>query len=168
MPSLKLVRPDGEGPEQAGDADILIPDGIYELGYVGGGTANDLAPVGRGDPRVRIWFQIVDGEFAGVRLSKFLRVQARYDAKKRAWISKPKIARSSRYWQEFGRIVGCPPVRWVWPREWLEGCQVEARVLTVKTDFDGDEVPEHAWHSVVRKLLERTAGTPPILRGERS
>ena len=131
-----------------------IPPGEYEVGYV---RAKRLPMWGR--PRWAITFQVVkDGPAFGTHL--VLWVPAVPKGKRPS----PGMAMASLY----VIATGLPPPRDLWrrkPREILSDCYFRARVVMARRDSRRVERPEAASYSKIECLLERTAGTPPLLRG---
>jgi hypothetical protein len=85
----------------------------------------------------------------------------------------PKEKRPTPGWyisSAFDKGTGRKPPKDLWrrrPRSFLADCIFRARVRSIKKDSLGVERSEGAYTSRVQCLLERIAGTPPCLRGEK-
>ena len=73
----------------------------------------------------------------------------------------------SNFAKDFRKVIGLLPPRNICsfnPADIYGGCVVEAVVQTIARDDDGDELPEGARTSVIRRIRRCVAGVPPYLQ----
>lgn len=149
------VRPEEQsGPEEATykpSRDPLytrVPNGLYVVGLE---SAKRRKPFGR-----LVWrttWQIVEGPHLGERLYFFIPIMPEGAPPKRGY----------RMTGVYQVATGRPPPRDLWrrnPSSFLKDAYFEARVSTVKRDWQGGEVPEEARYSRITGLSRTVAGGP--------
>ena len=140
-----------------------VPDGIYELGYLG---CEERMLYGR-PTYVSEWeilARLAEGEDRHEYRNWLLRRYAAKPAETEHFSLRGSFAK------DFQMITGLVPPRHLHripPSAIYSNCIVEARVGLVTTDEDGDPLPETSYHSVVRKILRRVEGSPPYLSRRR-
>ena len=82
------------------------------------------------------------------------------------------LARSSNLFLDYSALIGRKPPTKLRPADFLDGCEVKARVVTVgrRQDANGrwEETPEGIHYSKIDRLIEITAGWPPGVAPSRS
>ena len=69
--------------------------------------------------------------------------------------------------KDYRQITGLVPPRGLHsfhPQDLYANCQLEVRVGYIERNEDGLVVPEGARYSVIRQIVARVAGVPPILQ----
>lgn len=151
QPDQAIVKPVMEE-EDMGDDDvevidsILIPEGEYILKYCWHETQEVM-----GGAKVKIVFELAEGNMAGATLDCFYPVRALKGPPGR--YGKFKISKQQKYYAEIVNLFpGISRGDRSSPRR-LNGRLVVGRVETVKTDWDKKTVPEELQYSKVAELL---------------
>jgi hypothetical protein len=132
----------------AADLETWVPEGdyhaIFERCEVG---------VAYGSEKYFAHFRITDGEHQGEPLVRFY--------------NKPtskKLARSHNMFSDYLQLIGRRPPSKLKPADFLSGCEVKARVVTVdRRQVDGRwaSIPDDARYSKIDRLLSISSGWPP-------
>ncbi len=135
-------------PSNEGDDSPLIPEGKYEMSYVGHST---WLFMGR-QPKVVISFSIVDPGYVGIILPAYY--NAKHTIGKRGRNGQFKAAKKGNLLRDFYSIFPNEPVTRLdrLPLTKLKNSLVQGTVATVKTGFDQREIPKPIQYSVVRKI----------------
>ena len=143
-------------PEKYGDPyGTLVKPGEYCCVYVG-----DDRGYAFGSERLFCWFRISPyQEGAEKFLVRF------YNVFRRSF-----VPRSHNISLDYWALTGRRPPATVKPRDYLEGCEVLAKVVTVSGDQKArrGSKPTGPPYSKIDGLIKITAGTPPCLRNGRS
>jgi hypothetical protein len=135
----------------------LVPEGTYRMTYL-----MCEKGVAFGAPRYFVHFRITEpGEHFGLPIIRYYNVPR---------TNRP-LPRSHNLWIDFTRLFGRRPPNRLTPQMFLKGCEVLARVVTVKHRHDGGrrvELPKALWHSRIEALVRITAGWPSGIPGGNS
>ncbi len=159
---LRVVRSHARSKRRGSLADqfgdpygTLVKAGEYRCFFRG-------VEIGRvyGTERLFCWFTISPDEKGGDK--PLLRI---YNALRR-----PFVPRSHNIFLDYWALTGRRPPPTVKPQDYLEGCEVLARVVTVHENQKGRRgvTPSGPPYSKIDGLIKITAGTPPCLRNRRS
>ena len=147
MPRYENLR------DEHGSADelvTLVPPGEYRVAF-----EKCAEGVVYGSPRFFVHCRITtDGEHQGKPLMRFYNVPPRGR----------RIARSSGLYRDYVSVIGRRPPKTFKPVDFLKGCEVLAKVVTVARTQGPNgrwkETPEEIHYSKIESILERTAGWP--------
>ena len=129
--------------------DTLVPEGNYLVVFEKCEQARAFGSV-----RLFVHFRITEGPEQGKLLLRAYNPPARGKS----------LARSSNLFLDYSALIGRRPPKKLRPSDFLAGCEVKARVVTVarRQDANGrwEETPEGIHYSKIDRLIEITAGWP--------
>ena len=130
------------------DQMTLIPEGVYKARFID----HDCAIMFGSQPKLMAVFEIIDGEYEGVRLARYYNVKnSRGSLSKQRW----KVGKSSSLIRE---LCDCTRVRYkrldqLPLTEWRERCDyVQVKIKTVVQTSRQEELTEFAQYSVIEKV----------------
>jgi hypothetical protein len=133
---------------RAADLETWVPEGYYHVIFERCETG-----VVYGSKKYFAHFRITDGEHQGKPLVRFYNEPTR-----------KKLARSHNMFSDYLQLIGRLPPSNLKPADFLSGCEVKARVVTVeRRQVDGrwTSVPDDVRYSKIDRLLSISSGWPP-------